>query len=270
MILQRVFNKPNYYLIRELVRTDFKLRYQGSILGYLWTLLKPLLLFVILYTVFTKFLRIGHGIPNWPLSLLLGLVLWNFFLEATSQSLQSIVKNGSLLRKINIPRYMIPTAATLSAFINMLLNLVVVFVFLILGDKSALGWDTLVIFPLLIIELFAFSISVGLILGTVYVNFRDLDHIWEVVGRALFYLIPIIYPLTLIPHAWVTKIIMLDPLAQIIQEARHVITYRGTPTMSDVFYHQFLILVPLIIVGLTILLAVLIFRRNSKYFAENV
>lgn len=269
-MLKRVFSKKNYYLLRELVRTDFKLRYQASFLGYLWTLLKPLLLFAILFTVFTKFLRIGAGIPNYPYSLLLGIVLWSFFVEATSQSLKSIVGNGSLIRKINIPRYMIPAAAVISAFINMLLNLVVVFAFVLTADSNALSWQTAVYFPLLILELSVLSVSVGLFLGAVFVRFRDLDHIWEVGRQALFYCIPIIYPLTLIPNITVRKIIMLNPLAQIIQDARYLITYKGNLRVQDVFGSETMLLVPLGFVLLALIIGVGVFRKESRYFAENV
>lgn len=269
-MFKRVFSKENYYLIRELVRTDFKLRYQGSALGYFWTLLKPLMLFAILYTVFTRFLQIGKDVPNYPLSLLLGIVLWSFFVEATSQSLKSIVGNGSLIRKINIPRYMIPAAAVISAFINMILNLVVVFIFVAVSGKGAYGWDTLIFFPLLILELTVLAVSTGLFLGAVFVRFRDLDHIWDVVRQALFYTIPIIYPLTLIPSGPIRKVIMLDPIAQIIQDARFFVTYRGTPRIGDVFGSDFAILISLGLILIALVIGTSVFRKESKFFAENV
>src|SRR3954464_10178150 len=102
-MFNRVFSKQNRALLSELVRTDFKLRYQGSVLGYAWSLLRPLMLFVILYAVFVKVLKTGGGIPHFPIYLLLGIVIWNFFLEMTTQSLGSIVGRGDLIRKISIP-----------------------------------------------------------------------------------------------------------------------------------------------------------------------
>src|SRR3990167_5968382 len=105
MMITRVFSKKNRSLLAELVRTDFKLRYQGSVLGYAWSLLRPLLLFLILYVVFVRFLKIGGDIPHFPVYLLLGIVLWNFFAEMTAQSLGSIVSRGDLVRKIRIPRW---------------------------------------------------------------------------------------------------------------------------------------------------------------------
>src|SRR5881394_2372508 len=127
--MRHAFSKKNRALLAELVRTDFKLRYQGSLLGYAWSLLRPLLLFLILYIVFVKFLKLGKGIPHYPVSLLLGIVIWNFFSEMTSQSLTSIVGRGDLIRKIRIPRWIIVLSSSISALISLGLNLVVVVLF---------------------------------------------------------------------------------------------------------------------------------------------
>src|SRR3989344_8140867 len=108
-------SKKNRALLAELVRTDFKLRYQGSMLGYAWSLLRPLLLFLILYVVFVKFLKIGEGVPHFPVYLLFGIVVWNFFLEMTTRSLTSIVERGDLIRKIRIPRWIIVLSSSISA-----------------------------------------------------------------------------------------------------------------------------------------------------------
>lgn len=263
-------NKKNYVLFSELVRTDFKLRYQGSVLGYLWSLLKPLMLFGILYIVFTKFLKIGAGVPNYALSLLLGIILWTFFVEATSNSLKSIVGRGSLIRKIDIPRHLIPLSTIASALINMLLNLVVLAVFLVFASNTALSPMTLVFFPLLVIELTILSIGVGFFLAAAYVKFRDINHIWEVVRQALFYTVPIIYPLSRIPSEEIKKLIMLNPLSQIIQDARIVITYSDSLGMKDVFGTRWVALVPLAFVVIIFVVGVTYFSRQSKHFAEIV
>lgn len=267
---KKIFSRQDRALLSELIRTDFKLRYQGSVLGYLWSLLKPLMLFAILYVVFSKFLRLGAGVPNYALSLLLGIVLWSFFVEATNSSLKSIVGKGSLIRKISIPRYLIPIAAISSAFINMALNMIVVFVFVLLGTNTALSWESIIIFPLLILELAALSVAVGFFLSAVFVRLRDIDHIWEVARQALFYLTPIIYPITLIPILTAQKLLILSPLAQIIQDARAVITYDGTPVISDLYGNVWMWFVPVGIVLTALALGVLYFVKQSKYFAENV
>jgi len=133
-----VFSKKNRALLAELVRTDFKLRYQGSALGYAWSLLRPLMIFIILYVVFVKFLKIGNGVPHFPVYLLLGIVLWNFFSEMTAQSLGSIVGRGDLIRKIRIPRWIIVLSSSISALINLFLNLVVVTAFLFINHVDLL------------------------------------------------------------------------------------------------------------------------------------
>ncbi|MGB4795858.1 MAG: ABC transporter permease, partial [Candidatus Saccharimonadales bacterium] len=131
--IQRVVSKKNRALLAELVRTDFKLRYQGSVLGYAWSLLRPLMMFAILYVVFVKFLKIGGDVPHYPIYLLLGIVLWTFFSDMTTQSLGSIVGRGDLIRKIKIPRWMIVLSSSINALINLGLNLLVIAFFMILN-----------------------------------------------------------------------------------------------------------------------------------------
>lgn len=267
---RKIFSKRNRSLLAELVRTDFKLRYQGSVLGYLWSLLKPLFLFAILYTVFTRFLRIGQGVPNYPLSLLLGIVLWNFFAEATSSALKSIVGRGSLIRKINIPRYLIPVAAISSAFINMLLNLTVLFMFVLFAQNTPLSWSTLLIFPLLLIELMVVSTAVGFFLAAFYVKYRDIEHIWEIVKQALFYGSAIIFPLSLISSVTIKKLLLLNPVAQIIQDARAVVTYGGTLQINDLYGNWLVLLIPIGLIVITLFISAAYFRKQSKYFAEDI
>src|SRR3954465_6218420 len=137
--MRRLLSKKNRVLVNELVRTDFKLRYQGSVLGYAWSLLRPLLLFVILYVVFVKFLRVMSGIPHSPVYLLLGIVIWNFFLEMTTQSLGSIVGRGDLIRKIRIPRWIIVFSSSISALINLFLNMIVIVVFMFLNHVDLMS-----------------------------------------------------------------------------------------------------------------------------------
>src|SRR5580700_11371911 len=127
-------------LLRELVRTDFKIRYQNSLLGYVWSLLRPLLIFLILYVVFTKFLKVGQNVPHYPVYLLLGILLWNFFVEVTMGGVGAIVGKGDLLRKINFPKYVIILSVTLSALINLSLTSIVIIIFMLLGHV-AVTWQ---------------------------------------------------------------------------------------------------------------------------------
>jgi ABC-2 type transport system permease protein len=174
MKLASVWNRRNKILLRELVVTDFKLRYQGSVLGYLWSILKPIFLFIILYIVFDKFLRLGRDIEHFPVYLLVGIVLWNFFTEATVQGLQSIVSRGDLIRKINFPKFIIVVSGTISAFINLIINTIVILVFCVINSVS-ISAEALLIIPL-IAELYVFSLAVAFFLATLNVKYRDIKH----------------------------------------------------------------------------------------------
>jgi len=257
-------------LLKQLVKTDFKIRYQGSALGYIWTLLRPLALFAILYVVFVKFLRIGDQVPYFAVYLLLGIVFWNFFVEVTTGSVSAIVGKGDLMRKLAFPRYVIIVAGSFSAFINLLINMLVVFFFMFL---SGVPWRVngfLIVFPLA--ELFIFSLSVGLLLSALYVRFRDINYIWEVALQAGFYATPILYPISIVmamslPAA---KLLMLNPMAQMIQDARSFLVTEQTQTISTIYGNQWIRLIPVTIVLFTAVVAVRYFRKRSPYFAEEV
>ncbi|MEX1995449.1 MAG: ABC transporter permease, partial [Candidatus Saccharimonadales bacterium] len=193
-MFRRIVSKKNRALLAELVRTDFKLRYQGSVLGYMWTILRPLFLFAILYLVFDKFLGLGRGVPHFPVYLLMGIVIWTFFDEMTSRSLTSIVGRGSLIRKIRIPRWMIIFSSSISALINVGINLVVLAAFMYLNEVD-LRW-TILLLPLVLIQVYILALGLALFLSAVYVKFRDISYIWEVITRAGFYATPIIYPIS--------------------------------------------------------------------------
>ncbi len=233
MKLSNIFSRRNRILLRELVITDFKLRYQGSVLGYLWSLLKPLFLFAVLYVVFVYFLRFGSDVEHFPIYLLLGIIMWTFFTEATSQGMQAIVGRGDLIRKINFPKYIIVVSGTISALINLLLNLVVVFIFMIVNGVD-IKWSIL-LFPLNVAELYVFSLAIAFFLSAAFVKFRDVSHIWEVFLQAAFYATPILYPLTLVINksAIAAKLLLLNPVAQIIQDGRYnLVTHQTTTTTT--------------------------------------
>jgi len=268
MSLKNILSKKNRALLRELVVTDFKLRYQGSVLGYLWSLLKPLMMFVILYVVFVKFLRIGGDVPHFPVYLLLGIVMWSFFTEMTSLSLGSIVARGDLIRKIPIPRWIIVVSSSLTALINFVLNLLVVAALMLWNDVDPMR--TALLLPLLFIEVYVFALGLSLFLSALYVKFRDINHIWEVVLQAFFYLTPILYPLTIITNDTFQKLILLNPMAQAIQDARWAVVTHETLTIQQVFAGHTYALIPFGIVIGSLVLGVWYFRRESKHFAENI
>lgn len=267
-MFKRIFSKQNRALLAELVRTDFKLRYQGSVLGYAWSLLRPLLLFVILYIVFVKFLKLGGNIPHYPVYLLFGMVLWNFFVEMTMQSLSSIVGRGDLIRKIKIPRWIIVLATSLAASINLLLNLVVVAIFMILTHIPVTG--ALAILPLILIEIYLFSLGVSLFLSALFVKFRDVSYIWEVGLQAGFYITPVLYPLSRIGSLKFEKLLLLNPLAQAIQDARYLVVTKQTEIIWRLFNGGWYAYIPFAIVLVVLVLGISYFRNQSRSFAENI
>lgn len=271
MSIKNIVSRRNRILLRELVITDFKLRYQGSVLGYLWSLLKPLLLFTILYLVFVRFLKFGEGVQHFEVSLLLGIVLWSFFTEATTQGMQAIVSRGDLIRKINFPKYIIVISGTISALINLSLNLLVVLFFIAINGVD-IKWSILLL-PLNVIELYIFSLAIAFTLAALYVKYRDVSHIWEVFLQGLFYATPILYPLSMVidnTSLFMAKVLMLNPVAQIIQDARYSSISHGTITTSGFINNPVFAAVPYALVMISIIFAVLYFRKNQKYFAENV
>lgn len=270
--IPNVFCRKNRILLGELVKTDFKLRYQGSVLGYFWAVLRPLLMFAILYIVFAKLLRLGNDIPHYPVYLLTGTVLWNFFTECTGQGIQAIVHRGDLLRKISFPKYIIVVSATATALINLAINLCVIILFAFINGVTP-SWSWLLV-PFSVLELYAFALGISFLLGAINVKYRDITSIWDVLTQALFYAVPIIYPLSMILDSGsfgllASQIILLNPIAQVIQDVRHnLVTDTAITTWSLLDYP--LSIFPILVVILVLLLAALFFRHRSKRFAEEV
>lgn len=269
MSIPRVFNRKNRILLAELTKTDFKLRYQGSVLGYLWALLRPLMMFAILYIVFAKLLKIGNDIPHYPVYLLCGTSMWSFFTECTSQGIQAIVNRGDLLRKISFPKYIVVVSATLTAVINMLINLLVIIIFAIINGVTPTWSWFLVIIP--IIGLYLLSLGTAFLLGSVNVRYRDITSIWDVLVQALFYAVPIIYPISMVASTseLAAKIILVNPISQCIQDIRYLLITNETITTWN-YIHGPLIIVPPLVIITTLIIGAFIFRKKSKFFAEEV
>lgn len=270
MKIPNVLCKKNRILLKELTKTDFKLRYQGSMLGYLWALLRPLMMFAILYVVFAKLLRFGGDIPHYPVYLLAGTTIWSFFTECTSQGIQAIVNRGDLIRKICFPKYIVVVSATLTAVINMLINLVVVVIFaLINGVQPSLTW---LLVPVFLLELYALSLGIAFLLGAINVKYRDVTSIWDVLIQALFYAVPIIYPITMVvgTSELAAKIILLNPIAQTIQDVRYNLITTETVTTWNFIDEAWLKIIPVVIVIVVLVLAAFYFRKKSKFFAEEI
>lgn len=267
-----LFEKKNRVLLYELVKTDFKLRYQGSFLGILWSVLKPLMMFVVMYFVFVRFLKITDpNIPHYPITLLLGISLWGFFTEATSLGMNSIVARGDLLRKINFPKYIVILSSMATALISLTINLGVVLLFAIISGVG-FGWK-IVLVPFDILLLFGAAFGFSLILATLYVKFRDISHIWDVFMQILMYSMPIMYPISLVSKVAIfgislSKIMMINPIAFAIQDLRHNLVAREVPTFWTIFSNHLLVIIPIgIVVGLVVF-GLWYFSKNSKKFAE--
>jgi len=271
-VTKRLKNKYAYsiILLRQLVITEFKLRYKGSVLGYVWSLLRPLALFAVLYIVFVQFLRFGADIPHFAVALLLGVVMWNYFIEVTTNGLTSIVSRGDLMRKLAFPRYVIVVAGSFSALINLMINLLVVGFFVVLNGVD-ITWSALWIVPL-IAELFVLGLAVAFLLSALYVKFRDVGYIWELVLQAGFYATPILYPVAMVASMSFAsaQIMLLNPVAQIIQDARAAVIFSETETVATIFDNPYMRLIPIAIVILLAVVSAIYFRKKSPGFAEDI
>lgn len=258
-------NKANLFdLIRQLALTDFKIKYQGSIIGYAWSFVKPLAMFGVLYLVFTVFVKIGSSTQNYALYLLLGVVLWTYFADATTTSMRSVADKGDMMRKVYFPRIAIVISASISSVITLLLNLVVVFVFIVVA-RVAPGWNALWFIPLLV-ELFVLCIALAFILSALYIKYHDVGHIWELALQLLFYASAIIYPLSIVPVRF-QKIILLNPITQIVQDARFVLVSKETITAKQILPAP-LELIPYLIPFVLLIAGYFYFEKAAKNFAE--
>jgi ABC-2 type transport system permease protein len=255
------------YVTSALTATEFKLRYFGSVLGYLWTLLRPLMIFGVLYLVFTEIFRFGGNVPHYPVMLLLGLILWNFFADATNSALPSLVQRESLLRKVAFPRAAIPIAVSMTAGANLILGLIVVVFFaLVNGVKPTVSWLGLI--PVVLV-VFALAAGLALLLSALYVRFRDVQPIWEVGSQLLFWGTPIIYTIETVPERLRTAI-MCNPLSVAIQQARHWFVDPSAATAAQAIGGTARLLIPLALFVLTILGGIWVFKRAEPGIAEEL
>ncbi|HEX4519750.1 MAG TPA: ABC transporter permease [Gaiellaceae bacterium] len=243
-------------ILQVLSRSEFKLKYAGSVLGYVWSLAKPLAYFTVLWVVFGQLFR--STIPHYPLYLLIGIVLNTFLIDAVTATLPSLVSSAATLRRISFPPFVIPLSTSIAAAMTFLLNCVVVGVFLGIGGvEPHLDW--LLIVPLLL-ELYVFTLSIALIVSALYVRFRDVGQIWEVAISLLFFAAPIVYPITQLPP-WAERIVSLNPLVQVMQDVRTIILGPGSAPIDSRF-------APIVIAAALFAVAVWLFRRESPRFAE--
>lgn len=258
----------NLNLIRELAITNFKLKYTGSALGYLWSLVKPMMLFGIMYAVFARLLRAGAGAPEFEVQLLFAIVLWNFFTESTGTAVSSIASAGNLIRKAYFPRWILVVASTLTSLMTFLINTCLILLITVPIGHMHLGLRSLIA-PVFFVELVALIMGLSMLLSSLFVFYRDVGHIWEIISLVLFYGSTIVFPFTLFVtgkrNLWFFG---LNPIAQIVQDLRAALVSPGIHPM--VHYLGVAYLVPIGLVGGTLLLGILVFNRLTPRFAESL
>ena len=269
-----------WHLTYNIARNEFKLKFFGSALGSVWQVMRPMLLFGVLYVFFVVISKVGGG--NKPgeafygVQLLGSIVLFGFFGEATGGAVRSVVDRENLVRKIQFPRLVIPLSITLLGLFNLAMNLVVVLIFaLISGITPMLSWLEL---PLILTMLILFSTGIAMWLSAMFVKFRDIQPIWEVVTQILFYASPVIIPVESVrdklAHGQVDQILwhiyLLNPLVAIFQQFRHAMVNHAALSAGQLLGGWIYLLEPLGIVALTFALGFWVFNRQAPSVAENL
>lgn len=250
--------------------TEFKRTYFGTVLGYLWSLIRPLALFGILLFVFTQIFRLGSELEFYPVLLLLGIVQFSFFQEATTNAVGSVIANEGVVRKTQFPRLVIPLSTVLTAFFNFCLNLIVVLVFVLAWGVSP-TW-TWLLYPVALAAMFVLTTAVSLSLSVLYVRFRDVAIIWTVAAQVLFYGTPILYPLGEdgLNRPSIEKLLMISPLGVIFEQIRVWVLEPDAPTAAEAAGGTLHLLpAAAIFVGICVF-AVWIFNREAPRIAEDL
>jgi ABC-2 type transport system permease protein len=257
-----------------LARTEFKLRFFGSVFGYLWTLVRPLLFFGVLLFVFTDLLHINSkAIPHYPEYLLESIILFTYFQETTSGSVASLVARENLLRKVRFPRLVVPLSVALTSLFNLGMNLIVVFIFILAsGIEPRLTWLEL---PVLVALLVIISVGVGMLLSALYVRFRDIQPIWEVISQVLWYGSPILYTVQTAANKHLfgisfARILVINPLGAILTQARKAFLDPSAPSAVQAIGGNARLLLPFAITAALFALGLWFFNREAPRISENL
>lgn len=262
-----------YYVrvLRVIGAIDFKARYADAVLGYVWSLVKPLAYFGVLWLVFAHLLKTANQTQDFAIFLLIGILLYTFFVDTVSVMLPSIVDGGAILRRLSFPPILIPLSASVSVFFTFCVNVSALIIFIAI-QKVTPRIEWLLVVPLLA-ELYIFSVSVGLLVAALYVRFRDIGQVWELASQLLFFACAIFYPIGILP-AWAQRVAFLNPFVQIMQDVRHVVLGGASGpndvTAATVYASIGGRLIPIAIVGVLFIGALLVFRRGGRYFAERI
>lgn len=255
-------------LTRTLAVTEFKLRFFGSALGYLWQLMRPLLLFGVLYVVFAHVLKFRSDAEFYPVALLSGIVIFTFLSESTTVAVSSLVDREALVRKVQFPRLVIPLSVVTTALMNLALNLIVVIIFLLIsGGSVRLSWLEI---PFLVVLLALFAAGISTLISALYVRYRDIRPVWDVLLQMLFYGTPIFYTLDVINNKTLEHILLINPLAVIIQQFRHAVIDPSHPSAVKAAGGWLLLLAPTAILILLVVGGYRYFDRAAPRIAEDL
>jgi ABC-type polysaccharide/polyol phosphate transport system ATPase subunit/ABC-type polysaccharide/polyol phosphate export permease len=254
-------------LTHRMAATEFRLHYEGSVLGVLWCVLRPLALFAVLWFVFTHVGRFGSGVKDYPVYLLTAVIMWTFFTEATSGSLGSLVNNQGLLRRMRFPRMAVPLSVVLKAMFNLGINGVVLLgVIVVAGIEPRLSWLEL---PLLVALLVGFAAGLALLLSALYVRFRDVSQLWALVTQLLFFASPIFYVVTKYPES-IRQVLAASPIAAIFTEMRHALIDPSAPSAAEALGGTVWLLVPLGVIAASLVGGAWFFGRQAPHIAEGL
>jgi ABC-2 type transport system permease protein len=247
--------------------TEFKNAYFGTVLGYVWSLVRPLMLFAVLLLVFTQIFRLGSQVPNYPVLLLFNIVLFGFFQESTSQAVTAVVNQEGVVRKTQFPRLVIPMATVMTSLFNLGMNLIAVLVFIFaFGVTPTWTW---LLFPVVVLVLLVFTSAVSMLLSSLYVRYRDVAIIWSVASTALFYGTPVLYPLDIVPNNLV-QILFINPLTPLFEQARKWIIDPDAPGAATAAGGWEYLIAPIAIYIVVCVLAVWVFDREAPRVAEEL
>jgi ABC-2 type transport system permease protein len=255
-------------LVLIMALTDYRRRYAGSVLGYAWMLIRPLMLFAVLYTVFTRVIRFGGTVPDYAVLLLFNIVLFSFFQEGTSAGMRAFQARGSIMRSLKVPALAAPLSAILAASFTFAASLAIAITWiLVYGVAPTESW---LLLPVLLAYLAVITVAVGVFLSVLFVHFRDVGQAWQPIARLLFYASPVLFPFDYIPAGFLQWIASVNPLSPLFVQARHWIIDPSAPTWTEVTTSGVQAVVPFVVTLALCGLAVVSYRRTRARIAERL
>ena len=246
------------HLVKKIALNELKLRYKNSVLGLFWSLLEPLLIFIVLYFVFSYLMKLN--MEHYQLFLFLGIICWDLFEKGTTMGLYSVTSKPSLVKKVYFPREVLVVGMCLTALLMITFEFVVFFAFMLF--LGVIPPQTAVVFPFILLGEFLIVIGLSLFLSALNVYYKDVQYIWSVLLRALFFLTPVIYPVSIYPPQY-AGLFLLNPIARVVEASRKTLIYNALPNISDI---------AIIYASAIIALAIgyIVFMKLEPRFAEEV